>query len=298
MEKNFNVDDIKKLYSAFISLCDYIEYDINCNNRPLWEIMCGADDRTSVSEFCNALARIRSIADIPDNPRPTAYKFHDYSENDLHIKINAFKLWAKLNYPEITEENDNGEWCCCHVYDKMISSVLNFIKNNSVKKATKQVIDDLLYAIARDNECSYIMTELEKYSEWFSLLCRQSLKTNYTNAKWQFAEHLSNYKGNDNLQELIYDFLVVEDEYTQRLALKSLAYIYPEQAEQYAITFWERKKFENGTFEDEYQKIMVLHVLYQIHSPKLNDYLELAEQSNYESLKINAQEIRKNIQKA
>ena len=42
---------------------------------------------------------------------------------------------------------------------------------------------------------------------------------------------------------------------------------------------------------------MVLHVLYQIHSPKLNDYLELAEQSNYKYLKINAQEIRKNIQK-
>lgn len=218
-------------------------------------------------------------------------------ENNLHLKVNAFKLWAKLNHPEITEDNDNGEWCFCQEYDEMISCVLNFIENNSAKKAAKQVIDDLLYAIARDNECSWIMTRLEKYNEWFSLLCRQSLKTNYTNAKWQFAEHLSNYKGNDNLQELIYDFLLVEDEYTQRLALKSLAYIYPEQAEQYAITFWERKKFEAGTYEDEYQKIMVLQVLYQIHSSKLNDYLDFAEQSNYEYLKMNAQEIRKNIEK-
>ncbi|MDE5885557.1 MAG: hypothetical protein K2H29_10845 [Oscillospiraceae bacterium] len=136
-------------------------------------------------------------------------------ENNLHLKVNAFKLWVKLNHPEITEDNDNGEWCFCQEYDEMISCVLNFIENNSVKNATKQVIDDLLYAIARDNECSWIMTRLEKYNEWFSLLCRQSLKTNYTNAKWQFAEHLKNYKGNDNLQKLIYDFLLVEDEYTQ-----------------------------------------------------------------------------------
>ena len=40
---------------------------------------------------------------------------------------------------------------------------------------------------------------------------------------------------------------------------------------------------------------MVLHVLYQIHSPKLKDYLDFAEQSNYEYLRMNAQEIRKNM---
>ena len=40
---------------------------------------------------------------------------------------------------------------------------------------------------------------------------------------------------------------------------------------------------------------MVLHVLYQIHSPKLYHYLEIAEHSNYEYLKINAQEIREKM---
>lgn len=212
----------------------------------------------------------------------------------LHMRVHAFQLWAKINYPEKTEENDNGEWCFCDKYDKMFSCALNFIKNNSAATATDQVIDDLLYVIARDNEGSLLLTELEKHNEWFSLLCRCSLKTDYTNAKWQFAEHLSNYRGDDDLQKLIYDFLVVENEYTERMALIALADIDPEEAEKYAIAFWERKKFQNNEYQDEYQKIAALHVLYRIHSSKLNFYLEKAEQSNYKYLKMNAQEMREN----
>jgi len=58
-----------------------------------------------------------------------------------------------------------------------------------------------------------------------------------------------------------------------------------------AIDFWNRNKFEN----DEYQKIMVLHVLYKINSPKLKYYLDLAEQSEYKWLKENSIEIREKL---
>ena len=78
---------------------------------------------------------------------------------------------------------------------------------------------------------------------------------------------------------------------TERLALKALADIYPEKAEAYAIDFWNRKKYENN----EYQKIMVLHVLHQIRSQKLCYYLEIAEHSEYKYLRMNAQEIREKI---
>lgn len=39
----------------------------------------------------------------------------------LHMRVHAFQLWAKINYPEKTEENDNGEWCFCDKYDKLFS---------------------------------------------------------------------------------------------------------------------------------------------------------------------------------
>ena len=90
---------------------------------------------------------------------------------------------------------------------------------------------------------------------------------------------------------MVFEFLETGDEYTERLALKSLAYLYPDEAEKYAIDFWNRNKFEN----DEYQKIMVLHVLYTIQSSKLKQYLDLAEQSDYKWLKENAKEIRERV---
>ncbi len=214
------------------------------------------------------------------------------NEKRLHKSVCKFKRWAKRNYPTKTEDDDNGEWeLGSYEFDKMYDNIIEIIKNTSCHSATEQMIDDILYGIARDNEASRIIEVLKDFPEWYSVLCRQCLKTNYTNAKWQFAESLSNYNGNDNLKEMIYRFLEVEDEYTERLALMSLAHIYPEEAEKYAIDFWNRNKFEN----DEYQKIMVLHVLYKINSPKLKYYLDLAEQSEYKYLKENAMEIREKL---
>lgn len=66
-EKLFRVEDIKKLYSAFLILCDFVEEDIYCGKCPLWKDMCGADDKTKVNEFSEALKRIRYIAEIKNN---------------------------------------------------------------------------------------------------------------------------------------------------------------------------------------------------------------------------------------
>lgn len=128
-----------------------------------------------------------------------------------------------------------------------------------------------------------------------SVLCRKSLSTDYLNAKWQFAESLKDYKEQDNLHELIYEFLNIDDEYTERLALLSLAYIYPDKAEKYAIDFWHRDKYKDNDYEIEYQKIMVLHVLHIIGSNKLKEYLDLADKSEYYYLKENSQKIREEL---
>ena len=160
------------------------------------------------------------------------------------------------------------------------------------KKHVEQMIDDLLYAIARDNEGENIIGILEDYNDWFSLLCRACFSAPYTNAKWQFAKGLKNYSGDDDLKSLIFEFLSIDNEYTERMALQSLASIDPQQAEKYAVEFWNRGKYAEGSYEIEYQRIMVLHVLYQIRSDKLQEYLSLAERSDYQYLKGNAEYIR------
>jgi len=53
-----------------------------------------------------------------------------------------------------------------------------------------------------------------------------------------------------------------------------------------------REKYAEGSYEDEYQKIMALHVLHTIKSEKLEGYLDKSMMSSYVYLKQNAEEIR------
>lgn len=217
----------------------------------------------------------------------------DVLKNILQTKVNEFRIWAKTNHSEVTEYNDNGEWCFCDEFDEMISTAIQFIEKYPVDKTTEQIINDLLYALARDSECGNIIGVLEKHDDWFSLLCRSSLKTEYRNAKWQLVEQLRYYKVNDNLQELVFDFLDGEDEYTESLALQTLGVINPEKAEEYAIHFLNIEEPEEDYEYYECEIIMALEVLNQINSPKLNSYLKIAEQSGNAFLESYVQMIYK-----
>ena len=66
--KEIRKSDLRQLYSAFISLCDFIEEndDIGCGNCPLWKPMCGNKNKSKVERFADALKRIREYAGIPD----------------------------------------------------------------------------------------------------------------------------------------------------------------------------------------------------------------------------------------
>lgn len=219
-------------------------------------------------------------------------------ESKLHKCIVRFIKRANKNYPNWSENHDNGEReIGLDEFDDMCNVIFEIIESTSCDEATEQMLDDILFGIARDSECSRIVGVLLKYPKWYACLCGKVLSTDYINAKWQFAESLKDYDGKDEIRELILDFLQVDDEYTQRLALKSLAYIYPDKTEEYAIKFWWRDKYKDDAYASEYQKIMVLHVLHIIHSTELEKYLELADKSEYYYLKENAREIRRHILK-
>lgn len=63
-ERLFRVGDVRKLYNAFIALCDFVEEDIYCGKCPLWKNMCGVDDKSEVTAFSEVLERIRYTANI------------------------------------------------------------------------------------------------------------------------------------------------------------------------------------------------------------------------------------------
>ncbi|MBO5145587.1 MAG: hypothetical protein J6C19_08650 [Lachnospiraceae bacterium] len=75
----------------------------------------------------------------------------------LHNFVKKFKRFQKQYYPKKTEENDNGEW--------------------------------------EIGIPPHLLIETLDYPEWFELLCRHSIETDYYNARWQFAEQIGSYKG-------------------------------------------------------------------------------------------------------
>ncbi len=146
----------------------------------------------------------------------------------------------------------------------------------------------MLFVIARDNESEILADELIKHKEWFELLAVKSAGSKYINAQWQFAKRLGKC---DSCKNLIYEFIESDNEYTSRMALKTMVEIDPEKAEEYSIKFWNRGRYPAGSYEDEYQKIMVLHVLHALGSDMLVEYLKKAKAMPYKWLRENAEEI-------
>jgi len=199
----------------------------------------------------------------------------------LNKSVKAFKKFQKRYYPKVTEKNDNGEWVFGIQFNQMCSAYLTIIERHKAEYASEALINDMLYVIARDNECSYLLVKTLDYPDWFEVLCRHSVKTDYYNAKWQFAEQMGSYKGESDVKKLLFCFIESGDEYTERMALKSLCEHFPERAEEYAVKFWNRNIYE----EDEYQKIMALYALYKIKSPLLKKYIAESYGTGYRYLK-------------
>lgn len=93
----------------------------------------------------------------------------DY-ERKLHGAVAQFVKEADKKYPNWSERNDNGEWeIGLDKFDDMYKVILEIIEYTSCDEATEQMLDDILFGIARDNECSRIIEVLLKYPDWYAL---------------------------------------------------------------------------------------------------------------------------------
>ena len=54
-------EDVKRLYQAFLSLCDYVEENAGCSNCPLYSELCGNADAANVICFSESLKNIRCV---------------------------------------------------------------------------------------------------------------------------------------------------------------------------------------------------------------------------------------------
>ncbi len=200
----------------------------------------------------------------------------------LNNEIIKFKRWS-LSYPT---ETRSGEWeCDYNHWNDLYAVFTNFIESNSPEVLKEHDIENIIYIVARDNEMEVLISDLAEKPYWFKAILPRVLECDEPDAKWQFSVVLGDnvlpfMESEASLLKLVDD----ENEYVSRRALQSLGRIGSSKTESLCERAWETNH--------EYQRIMALWVLKEIHSQKLERYLSLAKEDGRRYIVSNANEIK------
>ena len=104
---------------------------------------------------------------------------------ELLRTINEFRAWQAARFPGRNPREISGEWETWYEGWSEINTAFRKVLQETEPEATdKHLLDEMIYIIARDNECELLMEDLIEYPEWFSALCQHSLSTEEADAKW------------------------------------------------------------------------------------------------------------------
>ncbi len=191
----------------------------------------------------------------------------------LSREVSRYKAWAE----EYFNPKRSAEWECDYPeWESLYASVGEVIKTSRSNWSSQQV-EDLLYAIARDNEAERIIEEVAEDPAALLSLARAAVASSEHDAKWQFAAALGEIPGDGRKAAEALLLILVEDrdEYVSRRSLLALGRLKSAQAEALAERAW-----NSG---NEYQRAAALAVLKDLDSAKLERYLDLARQEGGKS---------------
>jgi hypothetical protein len=200
----------------------------------------------------------------------------------LKNEIKKFRTWAK-KYPLYKR---NGEWeCDYHKWGDIRSAFDEWLAKTEHLSDSKE-IDDVLYIIARDNECEALIKKLAKNQNLSLQLAKSSVNTLHTDAKWQLAKVIATFDL-DEIDALLFNLSIDRSDYAQRICMMESA----KRKSKYTKEMIEWSWFAH----EEHQKISALWSLYWINDPDLAHYLKKAKESNLQYLMRNAEEIEAKI---
>lgn len=199
----------------------------------------------------------------------------------LHKEVEKFKTWA-AGYPI---EGRSGEWECDYSeWGDLHAQVLSFITATPFSDWTTEQVDDVLYAVARDNEIEHLSEEIAKQPNLLLELAEASVGSEERDAKWQLAVQLGQqaiYSARS--EEILLKLVNDEDEYVRRRALLSLG----ANRSAAAISLAERA-WDTG---HEYQRIAALWVIKDCAPAMLSVYVDKAHKDGRQYVVQNAHEV-------
>jgi len=216
------------------------------------------------------------------------YRILNDPSKDIYTKLdeqaNEFWDWSKSQKQIYEWETNYPNW---HLLTTLFS---HLVETTECTSWSQKTINNLLYLIARDNECEQLVDKLSETPLNFIFLAKEGLQYPDSNARWQLAHYLSELPETClETGELIYNYFKDDDEYVRRRALLALGLINSKYSEQSALESWE--------INLEYQKIAALEVLYQIKSTYLEPYLQLALIDKHKFVRANAERIIEELRK-
>ena len=205
-----------------------------------------------------------------------------------------FHQWQETTYPGKIAEEIGGAWEVNYpAWNNVFDVFCHVLTDLEVGQAEKQLLEEMLYLIARDNEAEGLIQRTVQHPAWFEVLCCCAVQSSEAEARWQFAAYLPECSCSREIKDLILDFVKDSHEYVNRRALLAMSALRPDCVEQFASLFWERNCYTPEI--QEYQRIAVLVSLDAIHSGLLPQYLEQAKQDGRKYLLEHAERIERGM---
>lgn len=170
----------------------------------------------------------------------------------LSEEVKRFRDWAE-NHPK-----DSGEWETDYPQWPALRAAAD-------EALGREHLDDdeitfLLYALARDNECEFILGMMQEHPGNGMRVAHAAVECSEPDARWQVGVFLGSQEGDDArmlLRRLIED----TDEYVRRRALLSSTLRDPAFAAEIAESWL--------AADNEYSRLAALSVLQETRSPRL-----------------------------
>ena len=195
------------------------------------------------------------------------------SEAELRKQIAAFRRWADQYWSgqKCKWEHGHGEWECNYSqWPEIWSATVAFLETGSPALWDDEIVEEILYILARDNEDERIKEEIVRRPSCLLALAKRGLSSTEVDARWQLADALGAAAGPDTeVEPLLVSFYNDSDEYVSRRALLAMGSRSSEQAEASALQSWNTGH--------EYQQMAALCVLSRIGSAHFESLRHMVE---------------------
>jgi hypothetical protein len=193
----------------------------------------------------------------------------------LAIEANLFREWAR-DY--LVAHTASGEWECDYPdWGRTYGVVDEYLRLVDVVGSPRSALADLLYLLARDNECENIAESIATAQgpAGVLFLAECAIELSEADARWQLAVRLGELSNGAvearNVESVLLAFMRDENEYVRRRSLQALASQRPTAVEPLALAEW-----EESHEAQEWTRMNVLEVLRQVGSDRLPELLHQA----------------------